>query len=75
MLAFVGTAILVLLSRGPHETGWVGWSGGSQVLKREALVDLSPQAVTEGRREKTVVQGAIPGSGEMKDVEMGVRGD
>lgn len=54
MLAFNGMAILVLLARGPHETGWIGWSGGTQLLKRDKLVDLSPQAITEGKRVKTV---------------------
>jgi hypothetical protein len=55
MLAFVGTSILVLLVRGPHETGWVGWSGGTQLLKREAMLDLSPQAITEGKRRAGVL--------------------
>lgn len=52
MIAFVGTSILVLFARGPHETGWVGWSGGTQLLRREAMVDLSPQAITEGRASR-----------------------
>ncbi|WWC89895.1 uncharacterized protein L201_004824 [Kwoniella dendrophila CBS 6074] len=46
-VAFIGAAILVLLIRGPHESGWIGWSGGGQVLKREKLTDLSPEAITE----------------------------
>ncbi|KAL2801978.1 MFS general substrate transporter [Aspergillus granulosus] len=32
-LAFVGLALLVGLSRGPREQGWVGWSGGWQWRK------------------------------------------
>lgn len=49
-VAFVGTALLILLARGPHEHGWVGWRGGTQLLKREEMVDLSPEAITEGRK-------------------------
>jgi hypothetical protein len=49
-VAFVGTALLILLARGPHEHGWVGWHGGRHLLKREKMVDLSPEAVTEGRK-------------------------
>jgi hypothetical protein len=71
MLAFVGTSILVLLARGPHETGWIGWGGGSQLLKRDALVDLSPQAITEGKRArgKVVEDGSV--LEERKDLELG----
>ena len=46
-VAFVGTGVLILLARGPHETGWVGWSGGTQLLRREKWTDLSPNAITE----------------------------
>ncbi|OCF44150.1 membrane protein [Kwoniella heveanensis CBS 569] len=46
-VAFVGCALLVLSARGPHEVGWLGWSGGGQILRREKLVDLSPEATTE----------------------------
>ncbi|GFZ45710.1 hypothetical protein JCM24511_03439 [Saitozyma sp. JCM 24511] len=49
-VAFVGTALIILLARGPHEHGWVGWRGGTQLLKREQMVDLSPEAITEGRK-------------------------
>ena len=57
-VAFCGTAVLILLARGPHETGWIGWHGGAEVLKRERLTDLSPEAITEGKlgiiKEKVV---------------------
>lgn len=62
-MAFVGAAVCVLLARfvisfhaiwnaeklvrGPHETRWIGWRGGTQLLKREKLTDLSPHAITE----------------------------
>lgn len=46
-VAFIGSAVIVLLLRGPHETRWFGWRGGSQLLKREKLTNLSPQAITE----------------------------
>lgn len=56
MVAFVGTALLVLLARGPHETGWIGWRGGHQLLKKEKITDLSPEAITEGIRVKVARQ-------------------
>ncbi|WVQ98877.1 hypothetical protein IAU59_006008 [Kwoniella sp. CBS 9459] len=46
-VAFIGCALLILSTRGPHEVGWVGWSGGGQILRRAKLTDLSPEAVTE----------------------------
>lgn len=39
--------------RGPHETGWIGWHGGHQLLRKEKLTDLSPEAVTEKQRVST----------------------
>jgi predicted MFS family arabinose efflux permease len=45
-VAFVGGALVILCLRGPHETGWVGWRGGFG-WRKEKLVDLSPNAVTE----------------------------
>ncbi|ORY28266.1 putative membrane protein [Naematelia encephala] len=67
-VAFVGTALLVLLARGPHETGWVGWHGGAQLFKKERLTDLSPHAITEGRRKKRKV-------GQDSVLEQGGAGD
>jgi hypothetical protein len=46
-VAFTATAILVIFARGPHESGWVGWSGGWQLVRREKMTDLSPTALTE----------------------------
>lgn len=73
MLAFVGTSILILLARGPHETGWIGWGGGSQLLKRDALMDLSPQAITEGKRVKAIVIEEGTSLEERKNLELGGR--
>jgi hypothetical protein len=39
---------LELISRGPHEERWFGWRGGRELLRRPAMVDLSPEALTEG---------------------------
>ena len=36
------------MSRGPHEERWFGWRGGWELLRRPAMVDLSPEALTEG---------------------------
>jgi hypothetical protein len=53
-VAFICAGLVVLFARGPHEAGWVGWSGGTQLLKREKLTDLSPHAVTEKARASKV---------------------
>ncbi|KAI1494173.1 MFS general substrate transporter [Biscogniauxia mediterranea] len=61
-IAFIGTAIIVGIIRGPRETGWIGWRGGWNIRKdnpqtKEAAAPpeqtaeeaLSP--ATEKRRE------------------------
>ena len=50
-VAFVGAALCILFVRGPHETGWFGWRGGFR-WRKEKLVDLSPNAVTEKTRHQ-----------------------
>ena len=70
-------ALLVLLARGPHESGWVGWHGGTRLFKREALTDLSPSAITERQNVRKVGAKGVAlktGQGE-REVEMaqGVR--
>lgn len=50
--ATVHRIMLIFHDRGPHEVRWIGWRGGSQLLKREKLTDLSPQAITERVRDK-----------------------
>ncbi len=47
-IAFVGAAILVSLARGPHETRWVGWSGGWLPKSSKAGADDGPKAAAEG---------------------------
>jgi hypothetical protein len=37
-----------LMRRGPHEERWIGWRGGWELLRRPAMADLSPEALTEG---------------------------
>lgn len=58
----MGASILALMARGPHETRWFGWRGGAQLRKRAKLLDLSPDAVTEGvnamGRERQVIDSA-----------------
>lgn len=51
-IAFLGVGILTLLVRGPHEIGWIGWSGGWKVLKKEKTNDTSANAVTEKLKSK-----------------------
>ena len=49
-LAMVGAGLLILTLRGPHETGWAGWSGGASWKRRDRIVDESPNAITERSR-------------------------
>lgn len=46
-VGFVVAGLVVLFARGPHESHWLGWRGGAELLRREKLTDLSPHAVTE----------------------------
>jgi len=39
---------LQLIRRGPHKERWFGWRGGCELLRRPAMIDLSPEALTEG---------------------------
>jgi hypothetical protein len=54
------------MRRGPHEERWFGWRGGRELLRRPAMIDLSPEALTEGplHQERgadgTIVVGATP---------------
>ncbi|WVQ78595.1 hypothetical protein IAT38_000681 [Cryptococcus sp. DSM 104549] len=67
-VAFLGFGLLALLVRGPHEPGWVGWSGGAEVLKKEKIHDTSANAVTEKVRVK---KGKGKSEGEVRDLEAG----
>lgn len=33
-IIFVGAALIITLSRGPMETGWIGWNGGFRIRKK-----------------------------------------
>ncbi|KAK8869669.1 hypothetical protein IAR55_000237 [Kwoniella newhampshirensis] len=55
-VAFIGAGILALSARGPHEPGWLGWSGGGELLKKRRIEDKSANAVTEKMR---VVKGDV----------------
>ncbi|WVR05316.1 hypothetical protein IAU60_002330 [Kwoniella sp. DSM 27419] len=71
-VAFICAALLILFARGPHEVGWVGWSGGGQILRREKMVDLSPEAVTEKVRVRGS-KGQKGGEVASEPVQMNVR--
>ncbi|ODN83163.1 hypothetical protein L202_01360 [Cryptococcus amylolentus CBS 6039] len=51
-IAFIGVGIIGMLARGPHEAGWVGWSGGWNVREKQQMSDKSANAVTEKLRVK-----------------------
>jgi predicted MFS family arabinose efflux permease len=47
-IGLVGASLLIVLIRGPHETGWIGWSGGWEIRKkilqqREAAASASQE--------------------------------
>ncbi|KAK4687476.1 hypothetical protein P7C73_g2642, partial [Tremellales sp. Uapishka_1] len=66
MLVALGGASINIGAVGPHEVGWIGWSGGSNVL-REKMTDLSPEALTEGMRKK---KADVEVKGGEKDAEV-----
>lgn len=54
-VGFIGAALAVCVSRGPWETGWVGWKGGWGIRRR----DLGPskgdvEMVKEGKKDMSV---------------------
>ena len=59
------------MSRGPHETGWIGWGGGAQLIRRDRLTDLSPTAITEHGKGHRAREALKPGDGE-GDAEKGI---
>ncbi|WWD01283.1 hypothetical protein V866_008226 [Kwoniella sp. B9012] len=63
-VAFIGAALVVLFVRGPHEIGWIGWHGGGQILKKEKITDLSPEAITEKLRVKKKEKEKEKGDGQ-----------
>lgn len=50
-VAWSCTAILILLARGPHAEGWVGW-GGNYSLKKPPPKDLGDETAVESPVEK-----------------------
>ena len=60
-LGFLGLAILILLSRGPHAQKWIGWDGGTRMRK------LRPED-----KEKAVEDSAGMGSEKTEDEEFDV---
>lgn len=68
-VAFLGVGMLALLLRGPHETGWIGWSGGWKVLKKEKMSDTSANAITEKFKSKKKKEQSV------KPVEWPIEGE
>ncbi|GHJ87700.1 hypothetical protein NliqN6_4102 [Naganishia liquefaciens] len=61
-LGFLGLAILILLSRGPHAQKWIGWDGGARMRKLRREEEERAAEDTAGiESEKT--------GGEESDVE------
>ena len=38
-VGFISSALLICFLRGPHEKGWVGWRGGYNMRKKQAISD------------------------------------
>lgn len=55
-IAVMGASYIVILARGPHERGWVGWSGGwrlkSSLEDREERLGGESGEVVEVQCEK-----------------------
>ncbi|KAI1750293.1 major facilitator superfamily domain-containing protein [Xylaria castorea] len=48
-IAQLGAALLILVARGPHEKGWVGWGGGWDLSTPE---DMEVSTDSDGSRER-----------------------
>ncbi len=54
-VAFIGLTFLICLARGPYEQGWIGWTGGWDVRKKnlaEATSGPLPIAVADVRSDE-----------------------
>ncbi|QYT03761.1 Major facilitator superfamily transporter [Trichoderma simmonsii] len=68
-IGLIGGGLLLVLIRGPHETGWIGWSGGwelrTKVLRaREAA---NSQEVSESTEHPSDEEAAVPQETEVKE--------
>ena len=48
-MALTGLGLLFALMRGPHEKGWIGWSGGTS-FKLESKVSSLGATASEGEK-------------------------
>lgn len=62
-VGFVGLGILVALARGPHEKGWIGWSGGWDIKRRDLGRVRQEPAVEEVLDELSAEEGKDNGQG------------
>ncbi|KAJ0374065.1 hypothetical protein COL26b_007778 [Colletotrichum chrysophilum] len=53
-VGFIGLSLLVTLSKGPREKGWIGWSGGLKLRKDEAPAP-KPVSPEDGQGAEKVV--------------------
>ncbi|KAI0407130.1 hypothetical protein F4802DRAFT_612215 [Xylaria palmicola] len=51
-IAQLTTALLLLVARGPHEEGWVGWSGGWDMRRSEVIAAPSSSESRSNDEEK-----------------------
>lgn len=69
-VAFSCFALVLCVVRGPHETGWVGWSGGWRITKRkekDPLGAAGPQAEGNVAGDVDVEKGSV--KHELKSTE------
>ncbi|ETS74375.1 hypothetical protein PFICI_14241 [Pestalotiopsis fici W106-1] len=45
-IGLMGAALLLVLLRGPHETGWIGWGGGWD-LRNKSVTEKTPSQPTQ----------------------------
>ncbi|KAH9885659.1 major facilitator superfamily transporter [Xylariomycetidae sp. FL2044] len=50
-IAFLGTAVIIALIRGPRETGWIGWSNGWDVRRDDKIKSKNKTAAAADTEE------------------------
>ncbi|KAH8665760.1 major facilitator superfamily transporter [Tricladium varicosporioides] len=66
-MGFVGLALILCLVRGPWEEGWVGWSGGFGVRRRDLGLKKEEPAVEQAMEELSAEEGGC--GDEKRDLE------
>ncbi|TRX92060.1 hypothetical protein FHL15_006927 [Xylaria flabelliformis] len=58
-IAQLGAALMILVVRGPHEKGWVGWSGGWDLKTPESMEVTTDSDESRERRDEEKVEAPV----------------